>query len=513
MKAKGLEGAKGMELSRGGSRREVVRGSTSRQLLARLLDTPNLARRVAELSPAALTRVIDEVGLEDAGEIVALASTEQLVGVFDEDLWRNDAPGEEEEFDARRFGTWLSVLLEAGEGFAAERVSELSLDFVTLAFNKLMLVLNVDVMVEEFDGGGEEVDQVEKALSNCVYEEVDEFQLVAQQADGWDAMLTLVLALDRDHRGFLRRVLERCCDMSHAFIEENGGLYSVLNDEEMLENDARAEREDRRAAAGYVAATQAKSFLALAAAESGGAERDGGMESGGAERDGVRDAVTRAYFRELGDESRNVDKAQVHAARRVSRIEQLLTQAEGGERAAQRLAAVSARAVEGELMLVRALRALEADASEVVAARREELAYLANVLVAGASLAGRRFRPVEALEAALAVTNLGLELALEVSDRRSAEVNGDATTVLQKCSADLLFRLGFGCLQREVVLPARRAKLESALVDDVPQLADGSGRGLGFIATRAELARAKAQAAGKRATAKRGGDQRSGERG
>ena len=41
--------------------------------------------------------------------------------------------------------------------------------------------------------------------------------------------------------------------------------------------------------------------------------------------------------------------------------------------------------------------------------RMRELSYLANVLVAGCSVRGRRMRPLEAAEAALATCNLGLE--------------------------------------------------------------------------------------------------------
>ena len=47
---------------------------------------------------------------------------------------------------------------------------------------------------------------------------------------------------------------------------------------------------------------------------------------------------------------------------------------------------------------------------EIFSQRIEELGYLANVLIAGSS--GRRPRPVEALEQAIAVCNTGLERAL-----------------------------------------------------------------------------------------------------
>ena len=51
---------------------------TSRTLLARLLDEPQLVKQVQALAPRALLGLIDHVGLEDPGELVALATVEQL---------------------------------------------------------------------------------------------------------------------------------------------------------------------------------------------------------------------------------------------------------------------------------------------------------------------------------------------------------------------------------------------------------------------------------------------------
>src|SRR6516225_3374003 len=73
---------------------------SSAQLLARMLDEPSLVTTVQRLTPHALGKIIQHVGLEDCGEILSLATTEQLRRVFDEDLWRSDRPGRDEVFDA-----------------------------------------------------------------------------------------------------------------------------------------------------------------------------------------------------------------------------------------------------------------------------------------------------------------------------------------------------------------------------------------------------------------------------
>jgi antitoxin VapB len=68
------------------------RPPSSTQLLMRILERPELVLAVRELPAPVLGSMIDCIGLEDAGELVALASTE-LERLFDQDLWQAAAPG------------------------------------------------------------------------------------------------------------------------------------------------------------------------------------------------------------------------------------------------------------------------------------------------------------------------------------------------------------------------------------------------------------------------------------
>src|SRR5262249_53018060 len=79
-------------------------GHDHRPLLERILDTPHLPQVVPRLKPELLHRLIERCGLEDCGELVALATPDQLSRVFDLDLWRAGQPGLDEQFDAERFG-------------------------------------------------------------------------------------------------------------------------------------------------------------------------------------------------------------------------------------------------------------------------------------------------------------------------------------------------------------------------------------------------------------------------
>src|SRR3954470_7072523 len=117
--------------------RQQVPAST--QLLMRILERPGLAAAVRELPGAVLGKLIDRIGLEDAGDLVALATTAQLERVFDDDLWRAEKAGDDETFRPERFALWLRVMLEAGESFLVQRLCELPQDLVALAVHRLVL--------------------------------------------------------------------------------------------------------------------------------------------------------------------------------------------------------------------------------------------------------------------------------------------------------------------------------------------------------------------------------------
>src|SRR5262249_17777696 len=89
-----------------------------RPLVERILATPHLPQIVRQLRPALLHRLIERCGLEDCGELVALATPDQLSRVLDLDLWRASRPGLDEQFDAERFGTWVEVLMDCGAAVA-----------------------------------------------------------------------------------------------------------------------------------------------------------------------------------------------------------------------------------------------------------------------------------------------------------------------------------------------------------------------------------------------------------
>jgi hypothetical protein len=418
---------------------------TSRSLLSRVLDQPDLPAQIQNLPSVVFGKLIDQIGLEDAGELVALATTEQIAHAFDEDLWKNLRPGQEEHFDTDRFLVWLEVLLEAGDAFAASRLVEMPEDLVTLALHKHILVLDIEALALQMRAADEvEARQLDKALESLLYEEVEGFQLMARNPEGWDNVFSVVLALDRDHHEFLQRVLERCCSMSTEYLDDNGGLYEVLTSEEMIEADLAGEREDRRAEAGHVAPLSAAAFLKLAKASP---------------PEGKRDPVTRAYFRNLRPAAQRTpaipSRARLGSGQKAHGLAQVLMDARVPiEASAQHLPMLPAKQGDpSESLLVDAMRTLADADPRVFGERSEELAYLTNVLLAGCTLQQRRLRPIEAVRVALATCNLGLCLVLPA---RPTDLSKPALAALQQIEADNLFRTGCHWLHKEVVEPAAR---------------------------------------------------------
>jgi hypothetical protein len=343
-----------------------------------------------------LRRLVEHIGLEDASEVVALATTEQLERVLDEDLWKSASVGADEEFDPDRFALWLEVLLLAGEDVAVSKLRALDEDLLTLGLSRNVLVLDIDAMAQRMSAGREaDDDLLEKALESALGIELEEFRVIARDPMTFDTIVTVLVALDRDDHALLRRVLERCCAIATEWVEENGGLYDVLTGDEMLESDVAGEREARREEEGFVAPADARAFLRLAG--------ETPLASLLGER--KQDPVTRAHFRAAPP-----DRAPKPAAPRSPKVEAFLRElGRAGVLPRQARVPLLEGTTGDRSRFEREMGELKDKDPAAFGRRLAELAYLVNLLIAGASFEGRVFRPVEAAEVVNALANLGLE--------------------------------------------------------------------------------------------------------
>ena len=393
-----------------------------RDLIGRILETPDLPRVVQGLEPAVLHQLVQKCGLEDVGPIVAFATTEQLMGVFDHDLWQAARAGAADEFDADRFGLWLEVLVEAGAELAARKVAEMDFDLVTAAFSRYLLVLDAEwnaierrdaaLLDEVLPDLAEQLALAEAALENGL--ELGGFRIVPRRGAPWDALIEVLSRLSSDQPAFFGKLMVRCGALSTEYIEDNGGLFDVLTSDEQVLSDVAGERDERRAEEGYVGPPEAAAFLKLARQPVGSASS--------------ADPLTTRYFRKLDARAATSRKATRPPTPRARAVEPgeaegrrflAMLQEEGVLPASQPpLLPAGEKDAPDRLARIRAqlLYAREHDAA-AYARRSDELGYLANVLVAGCSFQSRRFRPVEATDAVLAVCNLGLENRPHASGR------------------------------------------------------------------------------------------------
>lgn len=440
--------------------KSLVGSNRRTNLLAQLLEEPELVGIVRSLEPKVLCKLIDHVGLEDAGELVALATTEQLKGIFDTDLWRSERPGKDETFDGERFARWLEVMLEAGAAFAAEKLLELDEDFLTLALCKNIFVIDLDELSATMSRASrsDEEDLTDKALESCLYQDIDGYQIIARNQVGWDAIVVVLLELDKENHSFLRRLLDRCCQISTDYIEDNGGLYDVLTAEDALEMDVAGDREERREAEGFVAPSAAASFLSLTRITPLAEIVDASTP----------DPITAAYLR--ASESRPVRPVRrADAARPASPSASAkflgLFEDAGVLEPGRQVPLLGGRdAGKVDSLFNCAMRELKDHDPTRYSQHLAELSYIANALISGCSHDSRSFRPVEAIEAAVCASSLGLERILGLELPLEAGLSSTdialASAELKKHGVVRLFRAGYNILYCELCCVSAQTLIE-----------------------------------------------------
>ena len=98
-------------------------GAPFRSSIAQLLDAPEFVALVPRLPPETLHALVRHGGLEACGDLIAAATPAQLMSVLDLDLWRHAHVGQDDQFDAHRFGEWLELLAETGASVSARIVA------------------------------------------------------------------------------------------------------------------------------------------------------------------------------------------------------------------------------------------------------------------------------------------------------------------------------------------------------------------------------------------------------
>jgi len=388
-----------------------------RPLLDRILDTPHLAQVVPRLQPEVLHRIVQSCGLEDCGELVALATPGQLARVFDLDLW-GGPPGTDEQLDADRFGLWLEVLVEADAAAAAQTLAGMDAELVIAALAQHARVFDIAAIspADPMNDDDEAAAPIDDPMAGQAHMndgggcDIGGYHLVATRTDSWDAIVSVLLALDAEHQHYFHRVMRGLVTLSNSGFELDG-LDDLLANRKQVLFDLATDREQRRDQQGYVTPAQARAFLQMSR-----------------ERRPVQDAPTgnpiaSAYFRNIESTAAAADNgsadrllaasvtppAPEDSAAAVTALVDVLVDA--GVLPRQPLALLpEAHGHAPRLAFIQTQMQFAGDHDHhAFSLRTQELAYLANTIMAGCSIQARAFTPQEASDAAVAVCNLGLQ--------------------------------------------------------------------------------------------------------
>lgn len=375
----------------------------SHRLLDRLLDTPQLARVIPRLQPELLHRVIERCGLEDCSELVALTTPAQLTRILDLDLWRSAQAGTDEQFDAARFGVWIEVLLESGAKAAAQKLADMDVNLVVAGLAQHARVFDYAQIAPYTTSDGEEFMEIPH-LEDERMSVVGGYMLLPRHPEtpaSWTAIVEVLMSLEAVDPDRFHDVMGQCRRLSNDGFEDDG-LDDLLGNGDQAAFEMASDRAQRREQQGYVTPAQARAFLQMAR-----------------ERRATSDAepranpIARAYFRAVAEPSSEAQAttdpppASDDTAAAVAAVVDVLA-AEGIVPPAPR-ALLAGSQEEPHLGRIQSyMQSLLEHDSAAYAARTEELAYLANTLVAGCSLQARPFTAQQASDAAVAICNLGL---------------------------------------------------------------------------------------------------------
>jgi hypothetical protein len=357
---------------------------------------PNeLIHRLAELAPKLrpelLHRVIGTYGLEDCVDLVAQATPAQLSHLFDLDLWRPARPGLDERFDAARFGLWIEVLAEAGAEVAAAKLAEMPLPQIVAGLAHHVLVFDVSAVstYETTDGTRLDYSRPVRDLVGC---EIGGYHVAATREDSWDAIVAVLVALDMHHPERFVDLMRAVRSRSHSR-REIDGLSSVLGNREQMMFDVADERDRRRRERGFASPADARAFLQMS--------RKVRPETL------APNPIARDYARSI-EYSTDQEETPVTSPQEDIEVAGILAEAGVAPLHAPRALLESGQGPPAT-RLQRGMRVVFERDQVAYGDRNFELAYLANVLMAGCSIQARPFTAKEAADASVAICNLGLE--------------------------------------------------------------------------------------------------------
>lgn len=432
--------------------RKPTASTTNTALINKLLENPQFPVYVQTLEPQILNKLVQRVGKEDAQALLTWATDEQIQDLIETDTWRSRKPGEEEQFDPEQFLEWLELWTDMGPDFLTAKLRALGSELFAYTLQRYVVVVDLEEV-----GVSGDVDTFRN------------FGVMPKSEDNWPLLLRLLIEVWDEDEDFLEECLARCCQRRSLVVEK-----TYITDNESLQFDVAGNRDRHRRKRGYVTSVSAAAFLAQA--------RDTAMEKLLIEV--AYDPFTSVHLRQIARRAAaTVHTPTMPANSQTTSVEQMEASVTGQdwqelETLVSALSASdetpAARLLLGsdsgsELYLKQQLRAIGMQSPEALVARQNEIIYIANILMEGASMQGRCLNEQEAGLCANAAANLGLMYCVfeEAWDEESAILHA----LLQETPGLIkAFRIGYhllcqlplqimAALQRELASPKARRRL------------------------------------------------------
>lgn len=377
--------------------------ATARRLMEAMTGSSALPAFVRQIDPRTLTALVEEVGIEDSGALIAHVSNTQLVHLLDETIWTGARPGDPEKLSVAELLRWLDLWNGLGPSFAADKLYELGHEFCTLVFSRLLIVSDHDLAPRVLD------EHTQAVGTFLVRIRVD---------DEWDTVQTAVNALWGDYPDFAEGVLG-ALSFRHSTLR----MFGEDDSARVLDADASYAHEQSREEAGYVTSIMAGSYLR----ELARADVDVlALES-------AYDLHTQEYFRRRrqlqrasaasverperatdgaggGDAGGDDEEESPPAPARQAEIDLLAAELAAYERARHQpralLTGPETEVVKPSDWIRTALGRLQSEPG-IFDTRLDEITYLANLLMAGGEAGGERLDSGAAANLAVSTCNLG----------------------------------------------------------------------------------------------------------
>ncbi|MGH8217453.1 MAG: DUF6178 family protein [Steroidobacteraceae bacterium] len=375
-------------------------------------DNPALPALIQSLPARDLARLCVRIGVRDALEIMALAPVPRLVQALEASVWKTPRPGVSEVFDARELVDWIGAWLDIGNGFAAASLAAIADEHLMLYLSQLATITTRAMWGFE---RSTEIGVLERIYAPSHDETLyGAYAVRARRQEDWE---TLRAALDAMWSDAPERLL-------HLFGQLSGdeSMLAPQRNRQSSNDDVVGTRGSARERRGYVTASGARAFLALASrpleelAEMCEYDLETRRHLSGLASDLLEDPDGGAP--RDGDHARAPGTPGMHDpdVGRLAALHTALQEAGLLDPPPGRLL-LAHEAASKQLAVVKLLRALAAKAPAELDVRGQELAYLSSVLIAGIAVDGAPLSPSEARAAALATCNLGLEKLRSTGER------------------------------------------------------------------------------------------------